>query len=56
VSRVTIAWGRRGSQARRPSALKGFEVPLLLDRARFTYGLERKNHSVFRNLGGGSPC
>ena len=35
MSRVTIARGRRGSQARRLSALKGLEVPLLLDRAGF---------------------
>jgi hypothetical protein len=35
VSRVTIAQRRRDSQARRPSALKGLEVSLLLDRARF---------------------
>ena len=36
VSRVSIARGRRSSQARYPSALKGLEVPPLLDRARFT--------------------
>ena len=35
VSRVTIAQRRRDSQARCPSALKGLEVPLLLDRAGF---------------------
>jgi len=36
VSRVSIARGRRSSQARYPSALKGFEAPQLLDHARFT--------------------
>ena len=35
MSRVTIARGRRGSHARRLSALKGFEVPLLFDGVRF---------------------
>jgi hypothetical protein len=35
VSRVSIARGRRSSQARYPSALKGLEAPQLLDRARF---------------------
>ena len=35
VSRVTVAQRRRDSQARRPSALKGLEVSLLLDRAGF---------------------
>ena len=35
VCRVTIARRRRGSQAQCPSALKGLEVPLLFDRARF---------------------
>jgi hypothetical protein len=36
VSRVTVAQGHRGSQAHRPSALKGLEVPLLLDCVRFS--------------------
>ena len=35
MSRVTIAQRHRGSQARRPSALKGLEVILLLDRVGF---------------------
>ena len=38
VSRVSIARGRRSSQARCPSALKGLEVPLLLDRAKELLG------------------
>ena len=55
MSRVTIARGRRSSQARRLSALKGLEVPLLLDRARFT---DRKEKITwfFRHLGGFSPA
>jgi len=32
VSTVSVAGGHRSSQARRLSALKGLEVPLLLDR------------------------
>jgi len=53
VSRVTIARGRRGSQARCLSALKGLEVPPLLGRARFTY---RKEKIVrFLGTGGESP-
>jgi len=51
VSRVTIASGRRVSQARCLSAFKGLEVPPLLDRARFTYRKE-KIVRFFRNLGG----
>jgi len=53
VSRVTIARGRRCSQACRLSALNGLEVPLLLDRVRYTYRKEK----IFWFLGtwGGSP-
>ena len=36
VSRVSIARGRRYSQARYPSVLEGLEAPRLLDRSRFT--------------------
>ena len=36
VSRVSIARGRRSSQARCSSALKGLEAPQLLERARST--------------------
>ena len=36
VSRVSIARGRRCSQARYPSVLEGLEAPRLLDRSRFT--------------------
>ena len=41
MSRVTIARGHRSSQARCLLAFKGLEVPLLLDRARFTYRKEK---------------
>ena len=41
TSRVSIARGRRSSQARHLSALKGLEAPLLLDRMRFTDRSER---------------
>jgi len=54
VSRVTIARGRRGSHARRLSALKGLEVPLLLDHARFTYSKE-KTVRFLGTWGGGVP-
>ena len=36
VSRVSIARGRRSSQARYPSVLEGLEAPQLPDRSRFT--------------------
>ena len=41
ASRGTIAQGRRSPQARCSSALKGLEVPSLLDRVRFTDRNER---------------
>jgi len=52
VSRVTIAWGCRCSQARHLSALKGFEVPLLLDRVRHTL---KEKIVQFLGTWGGSP-
>ena len=55
VSRVSIARGRRSSQARCPSALKGLEAPQLLKRARFTK--EERNFLAFSDTwgGGSSP-
>jgi len=41
ASRGTVAQGHRSPQARCSSALKGLEVPSLLDRVRFTDRNER---------------
>ena len=54
ASRVSIARGCRSSQARRSSALKGLEVPLLLNRVRSPIGMKGLL-DFFRYFGGGSP-
>jgi hypothetical protein len=54
ASRVSIARGRRSSQARRFSALKGLEVPLLLNRVRLPIGMKGLL-DFFRHLGGVAP-
>ena len=54
ASRVSVAWGRRRSQARRFSTLKGLEVPLLLNCTRLLMGMKKVTW-FFRHLGGVAP-
>ena len=54
ASRGTVAQGRRSPQARCSSALKGLEVPSLLDRVRFSVRNERITW-FFDTWGGGHP-
>jgi len=54
ASRVSIARGRRSSQARRFSALKGLEVPSLLNHVRSPLGMKGLL-DFFRYLGGSPP-
>ena len=53
TSRVSIARGRRSSRAHRFSALKGLEVPLLLNRVRLS--IRTKGLLDFFDTLGGSP-
>jgi len=55
ASRVSVARGRRSSQACRLSALKGLEVPLLLDNARLLIG-KKGLLGFFDAWGGHSPA
>ena len=54
ASRVSIARGRRSSQARRFLALKWLEVPLLLNRVRLPIGT-KGFFGFFWHLGGSPP-
>ena len=53
ASRVSVARGRRSSQARCFSVLKGLEVPLLLNRMRLPIGT--KGLLGFFNIWGEDP-
>ena len=55
ASRVSIARGRRSSQARRFSALKGLEVRLLFNRVKLPIGMKGLL-DFFRHSGGRPPC
>jgi len=54
ASRVSIARGRRSSQARCFSVLKGLEVPLLLNRMGLPIGT--KGFLGFSDIWGVPPC